>query len=148
MLEFQLTDEYRVRNIFFKDIDVTMDYSGSFDKDEVVHHLTTKKGFRVQGCTTERGQNNYSGLTKLAITALVTTQYKIYNKTVQMLESMSVREMVGQRWKDWVCQKNTLLAKARNLAKDRGLNRAEVTFYCVNKVPGDSFTEDLTVWSL
>ena len=43
VLEFQRTDEYRVTNIFFKDIDVTMDYSGSFDKEEVIHHLKTKK---------------------------------------------------------------------------------------------------------
>jgi hypothetical protein len=32
-----------------KDIDVTMDYSGSFDKVEVTEYLTTKKGFRIQG---------------------------------------------------------------------------------------------------
>ena len=44
---------------------------------------------------------------------------------VQMLENKSVRETVGQHWKDWVCQKNTRLAKARGLAKDRGLTRAE-----------------------
>ena len=30
-----------------------MDYSGSFDKDEVILHLTTIKGFRMQGCTTD-----------------------------------------------------------------------------------------------
>jgi hypothetical protein len=34
VLEFLRTDAYRIRNIFLKDIDVTMDYSGSFDKDE------------------------------------------------------------------------------------------------------------------
>ena len=44
---------HRIRNIFLKGIDVTMDYSGSFDKDEVIYHLTTKKGFRMQGCTTD-----------------------------------------------------------------------------------------------
>ena len=53
VLEFLRTDEYRIRNIFLKDIDVTMDYSGSFDKDEVIHHLTTIKGFRMQGCATD-----------------------------------------------------------------------------------------------
>ena len=49
VLKFLRTDEYKIRNIFLKDIDVTMDYAGSFDKDEVIQHLTTKKGFRVQG---------------------------------------------------------------------------------------------------
>ena len=42
---------------------------------------------------------------------------------VQMLENKGVRETIGQHWKDWVCQKN--LAKARGLANDRGLTRAE-----------------------
>ena len=51
VLEFLCADEYRIRNIFLKDTDVTIDYSRSFDKDEVIHHLTTKKGFRMQGCT-------------------------------------------------------------------------------------------------
>ena len=37
VLEFLRTDEYRIMNIFSKDIDVTMDYSGSFDK-EVINH--------------------------------------------------------------------------------------------------------------
>ena len=66
----------------------------------------------------------------------MTTRCKIYNKMVQMLESKSVRETAGQRWKDWVCEKNT------RLAKDRGLTRAEVTFYCADNVPSDSLMED------
>ena len=41
----------------------------------------------------------------------VTTRCKIYNK-MQMLESKSVR--------DTACQKDTRLANARDLAKDRG----------------------------
>ena len=49
VLEFLRADEYRIRNIFLKDIDVTMDYYGSFDTKEVMHHLTTKEGFRMQG---------------------------------------------------------------------------------------------------
>ena len=54
-----------------------------------------------------------------------------------MLESRSVRETVGQQWKDWVCQKDTRLANARDLAKGRGLTRAEVTFYSRDTVPSD-----------
>ena len=156
VLEFLRTDEYRIRNIFSKDIDVTMDYSGSFDKDEVIHHLTTKKGFRMQGCTTDADRTildntdqvgNYC-LTYMEAVQGVTTRCKIYNKMVQMLESKSVRETVGQHWKDWVCQKNTrkvkatTKAKARDLAKDRDLTRAEVTFYCADNVPSDSLMED------
>jgi hypothetical protein len=53
VLEFLRTDEYKIPNIFLKDIDVTMDYAGSFEKDELIHHLTTNEGFRMQGCTTD-----------------------------------------------------------------------------------------------
>ena len=138
VLEFLRTDEYRIRNIFSKDIDVTMDYSGSFDKDEVIHHLTTKKGFRMQGCTTDTDRTI---LEYMEAVQGVTTRCKIYNKMVQMLESKSVRETVGQHWKDWVYQKNTRLAKARDRAKDRDLTKAEVTFYCADNVPSDSLME-------
>ena len=108
MLEFLRTDEYRIRNIFLKDIDVTMDYSGSFDKDEVIHHLTTIKGFRMQGCATDADrtildntdQVGNNCLTYMETVQGVTTRCKIYNKMVQMLESKSVRETVGQHWKD------------------------------------------------
>ena len=152
VLEFLRTDEYRIRNIFLKDIDVTMDYSGSFDKDEVIQHLTTNEGFRMQGCTTDADrtildnsdQVGNNCLTYMETVHGVTTRCKIYNKMVQMLERKSVRETVGQHWKDWVCQKNTRLAKARDLARDRGLTRAEVAFYCncADNVPCDILMED------
>ena len=126
-----------------------MDYFGSFDKEEVIHHLTTKKGFRMQGCridtdgtildNTDQVGNN---LTYMETVQGVKIRCKIYNKMVQMLESKSVGETVGQHWKDWVCQKNTRLAKARDLAKDRGFTRAKVTFYYADHVSGDNLMVD------
>ena len=146
VLKFLRTDEYKIRNIFLKDIDVTMDYAGSFD----IQHLTTKKGFRVQGSANDANrtildntdQVGNNCLTYMETVDGLTTRCKIYNKMVQMLESKSVRETVGQHWKDWVCQKDTRPANARDLAKDRGLTRAEVTFYCKDAVPSDNFMED------
>ena len=126
-----------------------MGYAGSFDKDEVIHHLTTRKGFRMQGCATDADRtildntdqvgNNI--LTYMETVQSVTICCEIYSKIVQMVESKSVGEAVGQHWKDWVCQENTRLSKARNLAKDRGLAQAEVTFYSADNVPGDSLME-------
>ena len=127
-----------------------MDYSGSFDKEEVIRHLTTNKSFRMQGCTVDgdktildnSDQVGNNCLTYMETVDGMTTRCKIYNKMVQMLESKSVRETVGQHWKEWVCQTGTRLAKARDLAKDRGLTRAEVTFYCKDDVPSDEFMEN------
>ena len=62
---------------------------------------------------------------------------------VQMLESKSVRSHVGSHWKDWVCQKGTRLADARDKAKERGLTRAEVTFYIQDEIPDDCFIDDV-----
>ena len=121
-----------------------MDYAGSFDKDEVIQHLNTKKGFRVQGSAkdanrtildnTDQVGNNC--LTYMETVDGLTTRCKIYNKMVQMLESKSVRETVGQQLE------RLGLSNARDLAKDRGLTRAEGTFYCKDTVPSDNFMED------
>jgi hypothetical protein len=86
-----------------------MDYAGSFDKGEVIQHLTTKKGFRIQGSTKDGGdrtlldnadQVGNNCLTCMETVDGLTTCCKVYNKMVQMLESKSVRETVGQHWKD------------------------------------------------
>ena len=62
------------------------------------------------------------------------TRCTIYNKMVQMLES----ENVGQSWNDWVCQKDTRLAKSRDFCKDRGLTHVKVSFSFEEDVPSDS----------
>ena len=73
----------------------------------------------------------------------VTTRCKIYNKMVQMLECKGVRESIGQHWKDWVSQEDTRLAKAIGMPREvEGLTRAEVTFFCQNRIPDDKFMEE------
>jgi len=71
----------------------------------------------------------------------IETRQKIYNKMIQMLESKSVRSSVGSHWRDWVCKSDTRLAEARDKAKDRGLTRAEVTFYIQDEIPDDGFID-------
>ena len=122
VLELLRTEEYKIRNIFIKDIEISVDHAGSFDKEEVLHHLITNEGFRMQehvdrtilDNTDQVGNNcriymeNVYGLT---------TRCTIYNKMVQVLESKDI----GQSWNDRVCRKDTRLAKSRDLRKDRGL---------------------------
>ena len=60
---------------------------------------------------------------------------------VQMLECKSVRSTIGCHWKDWVCQTRTRLAAARDKATERGLTRAEVTFYVDSSIPSDGFID-------
>ena len=143
VLEFLRTDEYKIRNILIKDIQLSTDYAGSFNKEEVIHYLMTNEGFRMQGHAdrtildnTEQVGNNC--LTYMESLDRLTTCCTIYNKMVQMLESKNV----GQSWNDWVCQKDTRLAKSRDLCKDRGLTHVEVSLSFEEYVPTDSVIED------
>ena len=49
VLQFLRTKEYCYRGLFLKDIDVTMDYTGSFDREEVIVYMVTNHDFRCQG---------------------------------------------------------------------------------------------------
>jgi len=149
VLTFLRGKEYNNYSLYLKDIDITLDYAGSFNRDEVVQCMEEQLGFRCEG-EHKHGErtilNNvrYVGnncLTYMEEVDDVTTRCKIYNKFVQALESKAVRGYVGQHWRDWVAAENTRLAEARDRAKERGLTRAEVTFY-INKdgvVPSDKF---------
>ena len=149
VLTFIRSGEYCFKKIYLKDIDITMDYSGSFNREEVIQHMVNNEGFRIQGDDESATRTIIDNINKVGNNCLtymetimgMTTRCKIYNKMVQMLESKSVRDTVGQHWKDWVCQSGTRLAKARDISKNRGLTRAEVTFYCKDSIPSDEIME-------
>ena len=149
VLQFLRTKEYIDRGIFLKDIDITMDYAGSFDREEVVNYMVTNHDFRCEG-TIENATKTildnsdkvgHNCLTYMETVNGMSTRSKIYNKMVQMLECKGVRDTVGCHWKNWVSQEDTRLARARDKASQRGLTRAEVTFYCENDIPSDETME-------
>ena len=80
-------------------------------------------------------------LTYMETINVMSTRSKTYNKKVQMLECKGVHDTIGYHWKDWVSQEDTRLACARDEANQRGLTRAEVTFYCKNEIPSDEIME-------
>ena len=149
VMKFIREVDYNRVGFFLKDIDITMDYIGSFDKYELVEHLTKEEGFRQEGDFDEADRvivdnDNMVGRNCLTFMESVdgfTTRQKIYNKMVQMLECKSVRSTIGCHWKDWVCQTGTRLGIARDKARERGLTRAEVTFYVDNSIPSDGFID-------
>ena len=154
VMNFLRNVDYNGYGFFLKDVDVTIDYAGSFDKYECINHLTSFEDFREQG-SMQNGEEyprtvvdndkevGMNCLTWMESIDGIKTRQKIYNKMVQMLETKSVRSSVGSHWKDWVCQTDTRLAEARDKAKDRGLTRAEVTFYIQDEIPNDEFIEDV-----
>ena len=151
VMEFVRAEDYKRLGFFIKDIDITMDYIGSFDKYDLVDHLTKEEGFRQEGDgdVAERViVDNDKMVGRNCLTFMETiggfeTRQKIYNKMVQMLECKSVRSTIGCHWKDWVCQKGTRLAAARDKATERGLTRAEVTFYTESSIPSDGFIDSI-----
>ena len=149
VLQFLRTKEYVQRGLFLKDIDVTMDYAGSFDRDEVIDYMVTNHDFRCLGAvedTTKTILDNSDKVGQNCLTYMeringMSTRSKIHNKMVQMLECKGVRDSIGCHWKDWVSQDDTRLARARDEASQRGLTRSEVTFYCQNDIPSDEIME-------
>ena len=49
VMEFLRKVDYNGYGFFLNDVDVTIDYAGSFDKYKCIDHLTTFKDFREQG---------------------------------------------------------------------------------------------------
>ena len=149
VLQFLRKNEYVRRGLFLKDIDLTMDYAGSFDREQVIDYMVTNHDFRCQGAVEDATKTILDNSDKVGQNCLtymetingMSTRSKIYNKMVQMLECKGVRDSIGCHWKDWVSQDDTSLARARDEASQRGLTRAEVTFYCQNDIPSDEIME-------
>ena len=150
VMEFLRTTDLATMGMAVKDFDVTMDYAGSFNKKEIIDHLVSKEDFQVQGGNAKTMRtivDNDATVGRNCLTYMETAngicmRKKVYNKMVQMLECKSVRSSVGCHWKDWVCQEGTRLADARDKTNQRGLTRAEVTFYVENHIPADDVIED------
>ena len=153
VMDFIRSSCYNDYGYFLKDIDVTLDFAGSFDKNEIVSYLVVEKGFRLQGtedfAATRTIVDNDCMVGRNCMTFMedvdgIIVRQKVYNKMVQSLECKSIRSSIGSHLKDWVCQKNTRLAEARDRATNRGLTRTEATFYLTeNNIPSDDFIENV-----
>ena len=149
VLQFLRTQEYVEQGLFLKDFDITMDYAGSFNREEVIDYMVTNHDFRCQGAVEDATKTILDNSDKVGQNCLtymetingMSTRSKIYNKMVQMLECKGVRDSIGCHWKDWVSQQDTRLAPARDEASPRGLKRADVTFNCQNDIPSDEIME-------
>ena len=118
VMKFLRNVNYKGYGFFLNDVDITMDYAGSFNKYSCIDHLTSFEDFREQG-SMQNGEeyprtvvDNDREVGKNCLTWMenidgIKNRQKIYNKMVQMLETKSVRSSVGSHWKDWVCQTET-----------------------------------------
>ncbi len=136
-------DNLEKYSIYLQDVDATMDLAGTFDKTQVVEHLI-QHGFRMQnkgGNGDKTIVDNDGKVGKNCLTYMDDDKRcKIYNKFVQSLESGSVRDNVGNHIHDWIVQQGTTLATAREAGINRGVTRAEITFY-TDSVPSVDYME-------
>lgn len=143
VLQYLRSEAYTGFGLFLKDIDFTIDLCGSFDKEEVKEYLIQNSGFRMAGSWDEQPRTILDNETKVGRNCLTfmekingyQVRLKFYDKMIQMLECKGVRQSVGQHIQSWVTQKDTRLASARDRSCERGLTRAEVTFYCCDGIP-------------
>jgi hypothetical protein len=100
VMNYLRVGSYKTYNLFLNDVDVTMDYCGSFDTEELTDHLLINEE-EGRFCLQDSEDTDAE---------CIRLRYKIYNKFVQMLESEAVRKNIGNHWQTWVEQFNTTLA--------------------------------------
>ena len=130
--------EFAESDIFLEDIDITQDFAGSFDKNEIEYevqgdikaHNKKNKEDKYEGGITFLNNSTYVGDNCLTYMANYNGRIrsKIYNKFVQEVESESVRENFGHHLYNW-CHIKGNLGDAIEAAQKHGLLRVETTYY-------------------
>ena len=96
VMEFLRKVDYNGYGFFLKDVDVTMDYAGSFDKYKCIDHITNFEDFREQGSmqngeeyprtvVDNDGEVGKNCLTWMENVDEMKTRQKIYNKMVKWM---------------------------------------------------------------
>jgi hypothetical protein len=149
--------------IFVKDVDITADFSGTFDKNEIIDYLLknenllTESIFYMQQDTPPGDDDhkyiildNTASVSAGTLTFLETkngkilNRYKIYNKVFAQFSSPGVQNTTGHHLLDFLnCPdarlKNTF---ANEEAKKRGITRLEITIY-KNSIPKKEEMEEV-----
>ena len=125
----------RDNGLHINDIDFTRDYTGVIDKEEVIQHLLQTEDYstNAEDYTPYHILSNDNAVSKNCLTILqedlVRVRYKFYNKFVQMVESPSVRNAVGNHYANWINCPEHILRDTIPKATETGLLRLETTFY-------------------
>jgi hypothetical protein len=116
-------------------IDITQDFSGSFDLSEVLEYYELNDiisvGYKAEGKFVE-----YDMMTKVGHNCLIykdkstNIRSKIYLKLPQQLQCSRVRDDIGHQWFQWVNPKNSERKSEIEKSSSRGLTRIEITVYC------------------
>ena len=145
--KIETIQKFNDNNIHINDMDFTRDYAGVIQKDEVIDYLVKEHKYEY---SVNSGQSLYNQdaeykiidnnntVSNNCISIIHTAEqfdirYKIYNKFVQMCESPSVRNNVGNHFANWIECPERILRESINKSIDTGLLRLEITFYVNNR---------------
>ena len=122
-------------------VDYTRDYSGTIDKEELIHYLLEEGSFRKEGDKEDIEKPNIildnsqavgrNVLTYIRRDGKSTIRTKFYNKIVSNLEAGEVRNIYGGHIYDFVYSSNERLRRLfwHPDTKKRGITRLEVSLY-------------------
>ena len=129
--------------IYIKDTDITLDYAGTFNREEIEEHLIEKHGFKKKGTNyNTEGKyiivndpkavgNGTLTFNKYDEEGRIKYRFKYYNKPYCQFTSPGVAATTGNHLYDFVdCPDQRLKTTFKNpLARERGITRLEITIY-------------------
>lgn len=135
VLTFLNSNELKDTEFVLWTIDITRDFSGSFELYEIIdyfqsfHNLHT--GFHADAIYMEKDMEEGSGTNCFIFKNMTKSiRSKMYLKFPQLLQSNKVQETVGQRWAAWAdTDESHRLVGTRDKSVERGLTRIEITYY-------------------
>lgn len=117
------------------EIDITQDFAGSFDLDEIMTHFfdnhSLQVGYSKNNLFIEpEMQRNTGNTCFICKDPSSGNRQKIYLKFPQMLQSAKVREDLGNRWFDWTRTRYEKFTRSREASSIRGMSRVEISIPC------------------
>ena len=132
---------------YINDIDITQDFAGTINRQQVVRYLMAQHNERLQGDQSIADHKILDNSDKVGLNCLTfltndemaTVRYKFYSKFVQSLESPSIRGVVGSHIADWISNPEQILRSSISKSLDTGLLRLGITFYPLQQTLNRSY---------
>lgn len=133
----EILNQLSIEHYYLLDFDITQDFSGTFNKEEMIHYLCKNYDFCKQGDYYKKDfqkiiVNNNKTVGKDCLTWLSSNyRAKIYNKFICQITSPGVNKKIGNHIIDFIeCPDDRLRQTFdTDLVKKHGLTRFEITIY-------------------
>jgi len=133
-----LLEQLQKEDYYLMDLDITQDFAGIFNKEEMSNYLTCNFNFCNQGVYQENSNiiiNNNKTVGIDCLTWLTSNaKVKIYNKFIYQVTSPGVNKSIGNHIINFLNCPDVRLKDtfSSTLAKEHGITRLEATIYNYN----------------